>query len=252
VHLGGFGVKPCLLIPIYQHCDTIRAVVERLAKHELPCLIIDDGSNEATRIELERLAQRLPWVHLHHFPENRGKGATLKTGFLLARQRGFSHVIHLDADAQHDPDDVPLFVAEMNAAPDALVLGDPRFDDSVPRVRLWARQISRGLTWLVTLSFEIRDPLCGYRGVPLQPVLALLERISMGTRMDFEPELAVRLAWEGVPVRNVPTRVVYHADGLSHFSFVREYPRLVWLYLRLLAGMLPRVPELLLRRRSTP
>jgi len=250
VHLGGFGVKPCLVIPIYQHRDTIRGVVERLAKHELSCLIIDDGSDAATGFELDELAQCHSWVEVHHCPENRGKGAALRTGFRLAQQRGFSHVIHLDADAQHDPDDVPVFVAELKAAPDALVLGDPRFDHSVPRARLWARQISRALVWLTCLSFEIRDPLCGYRGVPLRPTLALLERNRMGSRMEFEPELAVRLVWEGVPVRNVPTRVVYHPGGLSHFDFARDYPRLLWLYLRLVAGMVSRIPELLRRRRG--
>jgi hypothetical protein len=68
--------------------------------------------------------------------------------------------------------------------------------------------------------------------------------------MEFEPELAVRLVWEGVPVVPLPTRVVYLPGGLSHFRFGRDYPLLASRYLRLLAGMLPRAAGLLRRRRA--
>jgi hypothetical protein len=68
--------------------------------------------------------------------------------------------------------------------------------------------------------------------------------------MDFDPEIAVRLYWSGVPIRNVATTVVYPQDGNSHFQPVRDNVLLSWLHIRLFFGMLCRVPWLLLRKKS--
>src|SRR5262249_2478311 len=162
---------------------------------------------------------------------------------------GASHVIQLDADGQHESADVPRFLDAMAKNPEALVLGAPIFDASVPRSRLYGRQISRALVWLFTLSFEIRDPLCGFRGVPLAPALRLFERARLGERMDFDPEFAVRLYWDGLDVVTVPTRVRYPEGGLSHFDVVWDDLRLARLYLGLAAGTALRAPQLLARHR---
>jgi hypothetical protein len=65
--------------------------------------------------------------------------------------------------------------------------------------------------------------------------------------MEFDPEIAVRLQWRGVPVVNVPTRVVYHEGGLSHYALVRDTLRIAGAHARLVAGMLPRSPWLVAR-----
>ena len=105
---------------------------------------------------------------------NGGKGAALKTGYRAAFARGFTHAVQLDADGQHNASDVPRFLAAMRAHPDALVLGVPEFDASAPLARIYARQLSRGLVWLACLSRVVPDPLCGFRGVPLAPALAVI------------------------------------------------------------------------------
>lgn len=245
-------MQACVLIPIYDHGATIGAVVESVAPLNVPCLIVDDGSHAPTRAAVEALARALPWVEVLRTERNRGKGHALKVGFRHAAARGFSHVLHLDADGQHDGRDGRALLAQMRRTPEALVLGRPVFDDSVPRSRLWARQISRVLVWAASCSFAISDPLCGFRGVPLTPTLGILDRVATGDHMEFEPEIAVRLLWDGVPVANVPTSIVYLPRGISHFSVPREYPRLAWLYARLLAGMLPRLPVLLRRPAAVP
>jgi len=244
------AVHPCVVIPIHEHGRTIGAVVEGLAPLRLPCLIVDDGSGPATREALERAAKEHPFVEVLRLARNRGKGRALEHGYRAAWARGHTHVVQLDADGQHDPRDTARFVETFRAHPEALVIGVPVFDASVPRARLYARQLSRGLVWLACLSRAVPDPLCGYRGLPLAPTVALLDRVATGSRMDFDPELAVRLVWEGLPVACVRTPVVYHPGGLSHFSLRRDYPRLAWLYVRLTAGMLPRAPWLL-RTRET-
>ena len=241
-------MKACTLIPVYEHGATLGAVVDALASSGLPCLVVDDGSGDATRRALDEVAVRHPFVERIRRERNGGKGAALKTGYRAAIERGFSHVVQLDADGQHDAADVPRFLDAMRAQPEALVLGVPVFDASAPRARIVARQLSRGLVWLACLSRAVRDPLCGFRGVPLAAASAVIDATRTGDRMEFEPELAVRLVWRGTPVSSLPTRVVYPPGGVSHFSVRRDYPLLVALYARLVGGMLLRAPELLRAR----
>jgi glycosyltransferase involved in cell wall biosynthesis len=236
-------MRACALIPIFDHGSTIEKVVAELPP-ELPCLIVDDGSAEPTRAALERIAAARSSAQVIRRDRNGGKGAALKSGYHAARSRGFTHVVQLDADGQHSASDVPRFIAAMRAHPDALVLGVPEFDASAPLARIYARQLSRGLVWLACLSRVVPDPLCGFRGVPLLPALAVLASVRTGDWMDFEPELAVRMVWHGTPIATLPTRVIYPPDGISHFSVARDYPRLASLYLRLLCGMALRAPEL--------
>jgi len=234
-------MKATLLIPIYEHKDEIGAVVDSLAPARLPCLIVNDGSGAETRAVLEQLASQNPWVKLHHRERNGGRGAALKTGYRLAFEQGYTHALQLDADGQHESADVPVFVAAMQEDPQALVLGAPQFDESAPKIRLYGRQLSRLMVWIATRSVAVEDPLCGFRGIPLRPAVALLDAIPTGDHMEFDPQLIIQLCWAGVQVRNVPTRVVYRSGGLSHFDALWDNVRLSSMYSRSLGGMLWRL-----------
>jgi glycosyltransferase involved in cell wall biosynthesis len=236
-------MKPCLLIPDYDHKDEIGGVIASLAFAGLPCWIVDDGSGPETRARLDELAGAHAWVQVHRRERNGGRGAALKTGYRLACERGFTHALQLDADAQHDAADVPRFLAEMEREPRALVLGAPQFDESAPKSRLYGRQLSRVMVWLATLSFDVVDPLCGFRGIPLAETLELLDTVPCGDHMEFDPELVIRLHRAGVPVRNVPTRVRYRRGGLSHFDTLRDNARLSRVYARSLGRMLAELPR---------
>lgn len=244
-------MKPCLLIPIYDHKDQIRAVLDSLARFGLDCIVIDDGSGIETRMVLDAAEKDYRWLEVYHRDFNGGRGAALASGYRLATKRGFSHAIQLDADGQHDANDVPRFIEAIATNPDALVLGAPIFDETVPKGRLYGRQLSRFMVWLTTLSMDVSDPLCGFRGIPLAVTLDLLGRVKMGCHMEFDPQLIIQLRWRGVPVINLPTKVVYNSEGLSHFDFVRDNLRLIGVYVRALGGMLLRSPQLLMRRTSS-
>ena len=238
---------PCALIPIYNHKDTIAATVQALRAHGLPVLIVNDGSNGPTRAVLDALAS--PDVQLIHLPRNGGKGRALAAGMIAARDVGFTHVLQIDADGQHDVADVPRFLAEGRAHPETLICGQPIYDESVPRARLYGRYVTHVCVWLETLSFMLRDSMCGYRLYPLEATCAEIDRAPLPARMDFDTETAVRLIWRGVPVRNLPTRVVYPENGLSHFHMLHDNLRISAMHTRLLLGMLPRAPMLLWRKR---
>jgi glycosyltransferase involved in cell wall biosynthesis len=226
-------VKACLGIPIYDHGETVGAVVESLAPLKLPCIIVDDGCSKGARAELDRLEARHSWLEVIHHRENRGRGAAMRTAYRAAGQRGMTHVVQLDADGQHTAVDVPRFLEAARAQPDALVLGEPIFDDSIPWHRRHGRKLSKGIVWIETWSTAVHDPLCGFRCIPLTPTLSLLDRVRFGDRMDFDPELIIRLVRAGVPVVNVPTAVRYPEGGVSHFRMVEDNLRIAWTYVRL-------------------
>jgi glycosyltransferase involved in cell wall biosynthesis len=226
-------VKACIGIPIYEHGETIGAVVESLESLNLPCIIVDDGCGESTRAVLDRLEVRYSWLEVVHHRENQGRGAALRTAYRAAGKRGMTHVVQLDADGQHATVDVPRFLEASRARPDALVLGGPIFDDSIPWHRRHGRKLSKGVVWIETWSTAVSDPLCGFRCIPLIPTLSLLDRVRSGNRMDFDPELVIRLVRAGVPVVNVPTAVHYPEGGVSHFRMVEDNLRIAWCYVRL-------------------
>lgn len=241
-------MKACLLIPIYNHTDTIAKVLAELAAYHLTCIIVDDGSDAATRQVLAQAVATYPWVELVRHEHNSGKGAAVITGFLHAFAKGYSHAVQIDADGQHHIPDIQRFLAEAAAHPGALILGKPVFGPDVPLARYFGRKISVWCVWAETLSAAIGDPLFGFRLYPLAATIALIKHHRLACRMDFEPDIAVRLYWDGVPVRNIETQVYYPKGGLSHFRMFRDNVRISWLHTRLLSGMLVRSPGLLARQ----
>jgi glycosyltransferase involved in cell wall biosynthesis len=236
------------VIPIYEHGATIRALVASLAAHGLPIYIVDDGSGAATQAELARVRGAFPQVHLSRLPQNRGKGAAVMHGMLQARNDGMTHALQIDADGQHDPRDVPRFIARAGERPDAVICGQALFDRSVPKARFYGRYLTHFMVWIETLSFAIRDSMCGFRLYPLAATGALIDEGVIPPRMDFDTAMIVRLAWRGVPIENLPTRVIYPADGISHFRMLRDNVRLTRMHTLLVCGMLWRLPVLLWRK----
>ena len=232
--------RPAILIPNHNHKEAIVPLLERLAVYEVPCLIVDDGSEPETQRVLEQQAIERDQVLLLRRPQQGGKGAAVMDGLQYLHRAGYTHAVQMDADGQHAAEDLPKFLRESQAHPEALILGKPEFGADVPRARLAGRQVSRILVWLETFSFAIADPLVGYRVYPLKETVGLTSTLAFGQRMDFDPEIAVRLSWQGVPIRNVSTKILYPAGGLSNFRFFTDNVYMVALHLRLLAALLLR------------
>ncbi|WP_347554531.1 glycosyltransferase [Robbsia sp. KACC 23696] len=258
--------NPCIVIPIYNHKDQIGHTVSRLAVHGLPILIVNDGSDAATRAVLEALAAAMNGrasaspaasasesasssiprpLTLLHLPQNGGKGAAVMAGLRAARDAGYSHALQIDADGQHDAGDVPRFVTAARAAPAAMIVGRPIYDETVPRARLYGRLLTNVWVWIETLSLTIRDAMCGYRIYPLAAACALIDTVRLPTRMDFDIEILVRLYWRRLAFVTVPTRVVYAEAGLSHFDMLWDNVRISRSHTRLVCGMVLRLPMLL-------
>lgn len=238
---------PLVVIPVYDHEEAIGAVVDGVLAAELPCLLVDDGSRPSCAAILKALAQR-DGVSLLRLEKNSGKGGAMLAGFREAARLGASHVLQIDADGQHETADIPRFIAAARTEPAAVINGAPVYDASVPKGRLYGRYLTHIWIWINTLSFAIRDSMCGFRVYPLTQVMPLIDAEALGLRMDFDPEILVRLHWRGVAVRNLPTPVHYPSDGVSHFDVWRDNVRISRLHARLFFGMLRRLPRLLWRK----
>ncbi len=244
--------KPCVLIPVYDHEHAIGAVLAGVLAQDLPCILIDDGSGPSCARVLADLAAAHPGqVMLVRLAFNQGKGAAVLAGFEAAASAGYTHALQIDADGQHKVADVRRFVALAERHPDAVIVGYPEYDASVPALRLYARYLTHVWVWINTLSFSIRDSMCGFRLYPLVPVLALTRRQAIGRRMNFDTDILVRLHWDGLPMINLGTPVGYPSDGVSHFRVWLDNVLITRMHTVLFFGMLRRLPQLLARKWRT-
>lgn len=241
-------MKPVVIIPVYNHEHAVGTVVDRVRERGLPVLLVDDGSKPECGAVLATLAQK-PGVSLFTRTANGGKGAAVMSGLEEAKRLGYSHAVQIDADGQHDLHDLPTFLAKAEAQPEALVTGTPQYDESVPKGRLYGRYLTHIWVWINTLSFAIRDSMCGFRVYPIERTLRAIVP-GIGKRMDFDPEIAVRLVWGGTAVVNLPTKVTYPMDGVSHFDVLWDNVRITGMHVRLFFGMVIRLPMLLWRKWS--
>ncbi|MEK6298019.1 MAG: glycosyltransferase family 2 protein, partial [Paraburkholderia tropica] len=145
------NLAACIVIPIYNHKDAIGGTVANLVVHGLPLFVVDDGSDAATQQVLADLAQHhADRLTLLRLPVNGGKGAAVMAGLRAARDAGYTHALQIDADGQHDAADVPRFLAAAAAHPRAVVLGQPVYDESVPKARLYGRYLTHVWVWIET------------------------------------------------------------------------------------------------------
>jgi glycosyltransferase involved in cell wall biosynthesis len=239
--------KPCAVIPVYNHGQTLPAVVAALHHQGLPCVLVDDASGAECAAVMAQLASHAD-TYLVRLPLNQGKGGAVMAGLREAARLGFSHALQVDADGQHELADVAPFLAASQAQPQALICGYPQYDASVPKGRLYGRYLTHVWVWINSLSLAIRDSMCGFRVYPLASTLALINHQQLGTRMDFDPEILVRLAWRNQPMHWLPTRVHYPANGLSHFRLWQDNALISKMHAKLFFGMLWRAPAILWRR----
>lgn len=243
------GFRSIVVIPVYNHGEAIGHMVDGVLAQGQSCLLVDDGSEAGCAAVLDRLAADRPeQVFLLRLAQNQGKGGAVMAGLREALRRGYSHAVQIDADGQHDPADIPAFLQDAEKHPDTVVIGRPLYDESVPKGRLYGRYATHVWVWINTLSLQIRDSMCGFRVYPLATTVALIDRVEIGRRMDFDSEILVRLHWRGLRMLNRATRVTYPLDGVSHFDVLRDNLRISRMHAKLFFGMLLRLPLLLWRK----
>ena len=237
---AGQHTNPAILIPVYNHAATLADVVRRSLAHGLPVIVVDDGSTDGSTANLEEHIGD-SGLHVVRLPRNRGKGAALRAGAEYARTLGVSHIISVDADGQHFPEDIPLFLRAVAAEPRAIVVGARDFSVlNVPKASRFGRVFS-GFWMRVQTGLCVSDMQSGFRAYPLE-VFSVVQ--TGENAYAFEVEVLVRAAWAGFAITEVPVRVHYPAEGerISHFRTLGDNVQISLLNIRLTLRALVPMP----------
>lgn len=212
--------KFAFLVPFYNHPQNIKALIAALKAYDLPVIVVDDGSDEASKQILAEL-ERTEGVLLLTRAQNGGKGIAMKNGFKFALERGFSHVLQIDADFQHDAALIGEFLRQSETYPQSIVCANPIYGDDAPKSRVYGRKITNFWVAINTLSLGIKDAMCGFRVYPLEQLKKAAAK-SKTNRMEFDIEILVNAARQGVDMRWIDTCVRYEKGGVSHFKMLRD------------------------------
>jgi glycosyltransferase involved in cell wall biosynthesis len=201
------------LIPAFNEAGTIATVVAGVLPHVAAVCVVDDGSTDGTA-EAARRAGAEVIVN----PGARGKGAAIRAGFARVLERDFTHVLMLDGDLQHLPEEAPLLIAEAARTGADVVLGERRFDRrAMPASRYHANRLG-SLALSRFLGLSIGDTQCGFRLFRVDP----LRGLPLKARgYDIETEMLVKINRRGGRIASVPITAVY-AGQRSKLRPVRD------------------------------
>jgi uncharacterized protein (DUF2062 family) len=209
-------MKPCVIIPCFNHVATVAAVAEGARLH-CPVIVVDDGSTKPL--------PNMPGCKTVRLEKNSGKGAALRAGFKFAASEDFTHAITMDADGQHLVEDLPKFLAAAESQPDALIVGVRDFYASgAPAGRRRSNAVST--FWFhVETGVRLGDTQCGFRCYPIDLTQRLM---THSERYAFELEFMVRAAWVRTPIIPLPLICGYQPEQLreSHFRPVVDLTRI--------------------------
>ena len=220
--MTGEAARVLALIPGYEEGPRIGPVVEAAGRH-LPVLVVDDGSSDDTAARAEAAGAAV----IRQVP-NQGKGAALRAGFRRALDEGYAAVLTLDADGQHDPDEIPRFIATFGA-PGAsgprpeLIIGRRDFSRMPPVRRLSNTIGTAAFSWAV--GRHIPDNQSGYRLLGRRLMAAMLASTESG--FEFEVEMiavCLRNGWtlDWVPISTIYAGEPSHVKPIAHLRhFVR-------------------------------
>ncbi|MCD5401612.1 glycosyltransferase family 2 protein [candidate division NPL-UPA2 bacterium] len=225
-------MKIGVLIPAYNEEGTIFSLVRGLLALSAggqglveEVVIIDDGSTDNTREEAKRAGAQV----ISH-PENRGKGAALKTGFRYALQKGFEAIITMDGDGQHDGTEIPAFLGKAQEKEAHIIIGNRMGNvGNMPFVRLWTNRIT---SWIISALThqKIDDSQSGYRLIRKK----VLQNINLVTSyFDAESELLIKASQRGYRIVSIPIRTIYKDKFVSKIKPLKDTLRFIRLIFRL-------------------
>ena len=229
----------CALIPTYNNGGTILDIVRRVAEQMHDIIVVVDGSTDDTVLLLKKerkvMGDRLTIVTLG---ENQGKGFALQQGFASAKRKGFTHVLTIDGDGQHYPEDIPALYRAHAIHPDAVIVGTRVLEqENMPQRNTFANRFSN-FWFAAQTGLYLADTQCGFRIYPLSGILT--PRL-LTSRYEAELTLLVFATWANVPIVPVPVRVYDppEEERVSHFRPAYDFTRISLLNIFLCALVLP-------------
>lgn len=219
-------MRIAVLIPAYNESAHIQGVVAECRRYLPDVLVYDDGSADDT-VAQARAAGAEVAVHAR----NQGKGQTLFDGFDLLAARGYDAVVCLDADGQHAPDEIPLFVAAGESGADMAIGNRMAERKGMPLVRWYTNVVtSLVISWLARR--RVHDSQVGYRLIRCDAWRRIRNRV-VSRNFEFEGEMLVMAGRAGMRVDEVPIKTIY-GDEVSKINPLLDTWRFIKMACRLL------------------
>ncbi|MCM8812779.1 MAG: glycosyltransferase family 2 protein [Candidatus Omnitrophica bacterium] len=227
-------MKICILLPAYNEEKSLGALLKSVRPYGLDAVVIDDGSADAT----SEIARQGGAILLRH-AGNQGKGQALRTGFHYAVERGYDAVLIMDADGQHDPQEIPAFCACAEKTRAGIVIGNRMHcPTGMPLVRKLTNWLTSFFISRLT-DRPIPDTQCGYRLLRTD----LLKKMHLSTNnYDTESEILIEAARHHEHIESIPIRSIYR-DHKSQIHPVRDTVRFWMLMIRKLLRREPSRPR---------
>jgi glycosyltransferase involved in cell wall biosynthesis len=223
--------KICVIIPTYNNERTLKRVIDGVLEITDDLIVINDGATDSTSTILKKYTD----IAQISLPKNKGKGNALRVGFKKAEELGYEFSITIDSDGQHYPEDIAVFVnqLEFETNKNLLLIGSRNMNqEAVPGGSSFGNKFSN-FWYKVETGIQLKDTQSGFRLYPLKE----LNKIKFyTTKFEFEIENIVKAAWRGIIVKNVPVKVLYdEQERVSHFRPFKDFARIsllnTWLVL---------------------
>lgn len=204
--------KICAVIPAYNEEAHLGSVIEKTKKYTIDIIVIDDGSTDKTAA----IAQD-EGAHLIKHSSNEGKGKALRDGLQFALEREYDQIIILDADNQHNPNEIPLFVKKISSSGSGIIVGNRMHNPKdMPSRRVFINKLFSKIVSRVCKQ-NIPDALSGYRIIKKE----VLKSISLTTnRFDTDPEILIRASKVGFKIDYINIKCIYAGEA----SQIRPLP----------------------------
>ena len=228
----------CIIIPTYNNEKTLRRVLDKTLVFTNEIIVVNDGSTDST----VEILKEYPHIKIIHQPKNQGKGMALRTGFKEALKLGFDYAVTIDSDGQHFPEDIPVFLEEIQKNGEALLIGDRNMEqEGIPGKSSFGNRFSN-FWYQFETGIQLNDTQSGFR---LYPIRRMKDLKFFTQKFEFEIEVIVKAAWAGIPVKNVPIQILYdESERVSHFRPFKDFTRIsllnTWLVLLTLLYIKPR------------
>lgn len=212
----------CAVIPFFNEEDFIVDVIEKTLKYVDLVIAVDDGSKDNSL----KLIKNLDNIEIIILDRNYGKGTALKAGFSLALELDFDIILTLDADLQHDPDYIPIFL-------DAIKKYDVVIGNRLSALKKmpYHRILSNYLTsFLLSLKLKrlIKDSQCGYRAYKKK----VLQKISIhSSGFEAESEIIIRAVREKFSIGFVDIPTIYgnEKSKIKSFQAIKGFLKILFM-----------------------
>lgn len=197
--------KVCAILPSYNEEKSIADVIKGVQKQNIDVIVIDDGSTDKTY----ELAKENGAIVIRHI-KKKGKGISIKDGLDYIEGKDYDYIITIDADGQHNPEEIPLFIKEADADEKVgIVIGNRLLNpEKMPFIRFYT---NKTMSYFISglCKQDIPDTQCGYKLIKKD----VLEAIRIESRKyEIESELLVKATKAGFKIDSIPIKSIYAGE----------------------------------------